>query len=163
MKNLVLNGHAVHVDDDGFISLTDMWKASGSNPRHKPSLFTSNATTKKFIDSLNLKVGIPTFKILKGRQGGTWGHKLLAYKFASWIDPVFEVGAYSVLDSFFSGKLVQTRTEAMFNLLEDEERSENKGSFHGRGLNRRKREKGKLNERRKKLLSDIQPELGLDD
>lgn len=29
MKNLVLCEQTVRVDDDGFVSLTDMWKASG--------------------------------------------------------------------------------------------------------------------------------------
>ena len=162
MKEFLLNGKPVRVDDDGFISLTDMWKASGSNPRHKPTLFTSNSTTIHFMDALILKVGIPTFRITKGRYGGTWGHKLVAYKFAGWIDPVFEVGVYTILDKFFSGNLIESRTQEMMTLLEDEERSINKGSFHGRGLNKRKTERDAINTRRKALLKAIQPDLDFD-
>ncbi len=161
MKEFRLNNKSVRVDDEGFVSLTDMWKASGGSSKHQASNFIQNENTQKFIDALNLKHGYPCFRIEKGRYGGTWGHKMLAYKFASWIDPVFEVGVYTILDLFFSGNLIENRTQEMMKLLEEEERSESKGSFHGTGLNKRKQEKDEISKRRSDLLKAIQPDLWL--
>ena len=42
MKDFTLCGHTVHINDDGFVSLTDMWQASGGKNQHRPNLFLRN-------------------------------------------------------------------------------------------------------------------------
>ena len=163
MKDLKLNGHVVHVNDDGFVSLTDMWKASGGNNRNRPKYFLENDKTVAFIKALSAEGGNPPLVSSKGgnSRGGTWGHKLLAYKYASWIDPVFEVGAYTVLDQYFSGDLVRKDLvwQDLHEFVLDERHSKELGRFHGKGLCQRKQELTALQKRHKKLLEDIQVQL----
>ena len=162
MKDLNLNGHVVHVNDDGLISLTDMWKASGQKNEHRPNLFVRTDKVKEFVKALESKAQKCALTVSKGgKHPGTWGHKLLAYKYASWIDPVFEVGAYTVLDKYFSGDLV-SKEDFMRDLHEftlDERYSRKLGSYHAKGLCQRKQELTELQKRHKKLLDDIQIQL----
>ena len=160
MKDLILFDKKIRVDDSGFISLNDLHKASGSDPKKRPTDFLRNKNTKSFIDALNLRVEISTLRIINGgRNSGTWAHKLVCYKYAGFIDPDFEVGVYTVLDKYFSGELV---TEP-FNVLQEHMRkmlaSEDKGSFHGKGLSQRKKEKHRLHEEGEKLLNINQTKL----
>ncbi len=74
-------------------------------------------------------------KVLKtvrgGRNSGTWMHRLLALKFAAWLDPYFELWIYRTIDSLLFGKvkirqdllyLSTTRSQLIkqINLLEQE-------------------------------------------
>jgi hypothetical protein len=36
---------------------------------------------------------------------GTFAHKLIAYKYAAFLDSDFEAGAFIILDKFFTGEL----------------------------------------------------------
>ena len=162
MKDLKLNGHVVHVNDDGFVSLTDMWRASGGKSKHQAGKYITNDSTQSFITALEAKTGYPVLRTTKGGKApGTWGHKLLAYKYASWIDPVFEVGAYTVLDQYFSGDLVRKDLvwQDLHEFVLDERHSKELGRFHGKGLCQRKQELTALQKRHKKLLEDIQVQL----
>lgn len=154
MKNLELCGQTVRVDDQGFVSLTDMWKASGKKGQHVPAKFLRNEKVKDFVWSLKSKVQKCPLAISKGgSNSGTWGHKLLAYKYAGWIDPVFEVGAYTVLDKFFSGELVhKDGWQALHDFVIEERCSKKLGSFHGKGLSQRRKEITGLKERHQELL-----------
>ena len=87
-------------------------------------------------------------------------HRFLAYEYAGWIDVDFKIGALAVLDNYFSGNLkIGNNEEKLFMLLVQINSSENKGSFHGRGLAARKREKRELHERIQKTIDEIQPDL----
>ncbi len=162
MKNLILCDKTVRIDDnDSFINITDMWKASGSDAKNQPYLFIKNESTSRFINVLNVKQGYPCLRIQRGgKNPGTWAHKLLAYKYASWIDPEFEVGAYVVLDEFFIGNL--KNTEPMHDLQDFTRRMiqhQKNGTFHGRGLSLVKKEKNELIEEGEKLLNRYQVSL----
>lgn len=158
MNDLTLCGHIVRVNDDGFVSLTDMWHASGGKNQHRPNLFLRNDRVRDFIQSLESKVQKCALTILKGgRTPGTWAHKLLAYKYASWIDPEFEVGTYTVLDSYFTGDLISKDSwQVLHQFLLDDRLSKDLGSFHGKGLNQRRLEKTELQQRHEKLLEKYQ-------
>lgn len=156
MKNLVLCDRTVKVDDkDLFISLTDMWYASGGDGKNQPSLFLMNESSKKYIAALDLNIGIPSLRIQHGgNKSGTWAHKLLAYKYASWIDPDFEIGAYTVLDNFFSGNLKRvTYDNELHEYTERLIKHEKEGSFYGRALQRIKIKKKELIEEGEELLN----------
>lgn len=40
-----------------------------------------------------------------GRSAGTWMHKLLAYRFAAWLSPEFELFVYKTFDEMVQNKL----------------------------------------------------------
>lgn len=165
MKNLELCGQTVRVNDDGFVSLTDMWKASGGKSRNLAGKFVNNDSTKGFIKSLEVKTGYPVLKIVRGgKSAGTWAYKLLAYKYAGWIDPDFEVGAYTVLDKYFSGELKHKKGwQALHDYVIAERFSKKLGSFHGKGLSERRKEILELKERHRQLLQEFQMQLELED
>ncbi|WP_257294473.1 KilA-N domain-containing protein [Endozoicomonas sp. YOMI1] len=165
MKNLTLCGQIVRVNDDGFVSLTDMWKASGEANKTRPKYFLENEQTKAFVEALKCKGGIPPLTIIKGgKTAGTWADKLVAYKYAGWIDPDFEVGTYTVLDKYFSGELTSKDSwQALHDFVIDERCSRKMGAFHGKGLARRRSEKTELQQRHEKLLEEYQHILKLDD
>ena len=158
MKDLEMSGSRVRLDDEGFVCLTDLWKASGGDPKNKPFEFLRSESTKRFIDELNSKAGYPALRIQKGGANpGTWSDKLLAYKYAGFIDPAFEVGVYTILDKYFSGEL---KPENFNDRLQDwaarELACDKKGSFHGRELALHKNRKNQLHDEGEKLLSEIQ-------
>ena len=160
MKDLTLCGHIVRINDEGFVSLTDMWKASGGKRSKEPGKFLSRKDAKDYIAELNTQ-NLGGLKILKGRHhGGTWACKYIAYKYASWIDKAFEVGAYKVLDSYFSGNLVQNFIwQDLHEFVLDERYSRQLGSFHGKGLARRRQELTDLQKRHQQLLAEFQIKL----
>jgi len=72
--------------------------------------FLENDSTKKFISAC-LKtrnsefLGIKTREdLVYGKQkSGTWMHRVLALKFAAWLNPDFELWVYSTIDKILSG------------------------------------------------------------
>lgn len=158
MKDLEMFDNRIRVDEDKFICLNDLHRASGGDPKKRPTDFLRNKNTKSFITALNSKVEISTIKIIRGGENsGTWGHKLVCYKYAGFIDADFEVGVYTILDKYFSGEL----TPKNFNdRLQDWARRalscDNKGSFHGRGLAMHKRDKNEIHNEGEKLMDEIQ-------
>lgn len=67
--------------------------------------FTSNSGTKSFIEEC-LKNGNSRFisvekeedLIVSRQKSGTFMHRILALKFAAWLDPAFELWVYSTID-----------------------------------------------------------------
>ncbi|MDU3815783.1 MAG: KilA-N domain-containing protein [Pantoea sp.] len=110
MKELALFDTPVRIDDEKLISITDIWKAAKAAGKSvdnlRPTDFLRSPVTRSFINEL-VKGGESTpFKIIKGRNGGTYVTRFLAYEYAGYIDPAFKVGVYTVLDKFFSGEMV---------------------------------------------------------
>lgn len=74
-------------------------------PSKRINDFFSNRTTQAFITScLNngnsryLNVSEESDLFLSKQQKGTWMHRVLALKFAGWLDPNFEVWVYCTID-----------------------------------------------------------------
>lgn len=110
MKELSVFNTPVRVGNDGYISITDIWKAAKAAGMKvdnlRPVDFLRSSVTQSFINEL-VKGGNSTpFIISKGRNGGTFATKFLAYEYAGYIDPAFKVGVYTVLDKYFSGELI---------------------------------------------------------
>ncbi|KEA54657.1 hypothetical protein DT73_00395 [Mangrovibacter sp. MFB070] len=110
MKELAVFDTPVRIDDEKFISITDIWKAAKAAGRNvdnlRPTDFLRSPVTRSFINEL-IKGGESTpFRIIKGRNGGTYVTRFLAYEYAGYIDPAFKVGVYTVLDKFFSGEMI---------------------------------------------------------
>lgn len=120
MKKLALFSGTVRVDDDDMVCLTDMWQiakeraASGDSgflagrdiDNVRPVNFLRNPTTSLFLKELVKGEIISPLKTVKGKYGGTYAVRYLAYEYAGYIDPAFKVGVYTVLDKYFSGELI---------------------------------------------------------
>lgn len=84
--------------------------------KKRPVDFLKLESTKAFIDTLECEVNknnITDFKAVTtikgnysdGRSQGTWMCRLLALKFAAWLDPRIEIFVYSVFDKYMKEKL----------------------------------------------------------
>jgi hypothetical protein len=68
--------------------------------------FTSNDKTKSFIaeclkngNSRFISVETEEDLIISKQKSGTWMHRILALKFAAWLDPAFELWVFITIDS----------------------------------------------------------------
>jgi hypothetical protein len=97
------------LDKDGLVMVnaTEMAKIYNKDVAD----FTRLDGTKIFID-VALKSPHLGFlneeSLMTSRQkSGTWMHRVLAIKFAAWLDPYFEVWIYSSIDKLMFGKYVE--------------------------------------------------------
>lgn len=99
-------GVEVRMDSLGRISANDLHKASGGNPKDRPSLFLENKKTKELVDQLEeSKAGIPALpkeSVLRVVHGntegqGTWMCEELAYSYIAWISPEFNAKAWTAV------------------------------------------------------------------
>ena len=77
-------------NSDGYLSATDMCKATGKLFKDYRRL----KTTQEYLDAFSLKRRIPPFKIIEvksGRYGGSWIHPIAAIHLAIWCSPEFSV------------------------------------------------------------------------
>ena len=73
---------------DNLYSLNDLHKASGGEPRHKPSNWLQNKQTTDLISEIE-KAGIPA---IQKKQGlGTFVSKELVVHYGMWISPAFSL------------------------------------------------------------------------
>ncbi len=92
------NGSIVSQDADGYVSLTDMSKASGKLVGDYLRL----NSTQNYLDALSSDMGIPTSALVKVFKGGndkqgTWAHPEIAIDFAQWCSPQFRIWANRTL------------------------------------------------------------------
>ena len=158
MNDLELFDNRIRVDHDGFICITDMWVASGGSPKNQPRKFLINESTNNYVETLLSVSGIQSVRIVRGGpKKGTWVHKLVAYKYGSWISSIFEIATYTVLDKYFSGDLqsVSIQDQAM-HLIQKTIACDNKGSFHGRELAFHKKRKHQLHDELEEFMDKVQ-------
>lgn len=92
------------------VNATEMAKVYGKQVNE----FMSNDTTKNFIEAC-LKNGNSRFLNIKSeddlyqsrQKSGTWMHRVLAIKFAAWLNPDFEVWVYSTIEKLLFGKYAE--------------------------------------------------------
>lgn len=83
------------------VNATQMAKLFNEQVNH----FMENESTKRFIAAClnNRNSGFISVKseedlIISRQKSGTWMHRILALKFAAWLDPAFELWVYSTID-----------------------------------------------------------------
>jgi hypothetical protein len=99
-------------DDNLMVNATQMAKIFGKDVFQ----FTRIDDTKKFISAC-LKpqncglLGIKTEEdlIISRQKSGTWMHRVLALKFAAWLDSDFEVWVFSTIDQILLGHYREQR------------------------------------------------------
>lgn len=93
-------------DRNVMVNATQMAKLFGKQVNE----FMSNTTTQAFVNEA-LKNGNSRFlgitkeeDLVRSRQkSGTWMHRVLALKFAAWLNPAFELWVYSTIDTLLFG------------------------------------------------------------
>jgi KilA-N domain len=130
-------GQTVEFDfgnDSIMVNATEMAKIFGKEIKR----FNDLETTKSFIKNcLNgrfkrpLSVEKEEDLIITRPRSGTWMHRVLALKFAAWLDSEFEIWVYITIDQIMFGslredaktkaKLKEEREEVLARLLENED------------------------------------------
>lgn len=77
---------AVIRDRNEMLSLTDMWKASGSDPQKAPAKWRALPGTKGFVDHVEVTIGKSDSELFKtvngGKSPGTWAHWQIGLAYA---------------------------------------------------------------------------------
>lgn len=97
-------------DNSMLINATEMAKAYGKYPKD----FLILDSTKSFINECLKKENSPFILVEKEedlvtsrQKSGTWMHRVLALKFAAWLNPRFELWVYSTIEKLLFGKHVE--------------------------------------------------------
>lgn len=92
------------------INATEMAKPFGK----KVEAFMRNESTIEFVNealksenSRFLGVQDESDLVDSRQKSGTWMHRILALKFAAWLNPAFELWVYSTIENLLFGKHVQ--------------------------------------------------------
>lgn len=114
--DLIFNGVQIH-DKSDRLSLTDMWKAAGSEKSRQPSEWLASADAKRFIETLEiLKPENSRFDLVKTQRGGktpgTWAHWQIALAYAKYLSPEFHMWCNQVVRAH-----MEERTIAMASNL----------------------------------------------
>lgn len=118
MNDLTIAEIEIRQDEHGRYSLNDLYRASGGNPKNKPSEWMRNKQTKALIAELEKKAGIPVRFPGKNKAGipaysvtqkaGAFVVKELVYAYAMWISPAFNLKVIRAYDALVTGKLHDT-------------------------------------------------------
>ena len=91
--------------------LAQQWNQVKTKGRKDITNFLKLDSTKEFLDALAEEENVePTYLVStkRGRNAGTWLHKLAFLKFAMWLDPKFEVKVLK----FVYDELIKNRHDA---------------------------------------------------
>lgn len=115
MAALTIAHVTIQQDENGRYSLNDLYRASGSNPKNKPSEWMRNKQTKALIDELisergisasnsaKNKAGIPAYSVTQ--KSGAYVAKELVYAYAMWVSPAFNLKVIRAYDALVRGDL----------------------------------------------------------
>lgn len=92
---LEFEGASVSLNGD-MVSLTGLWKATGSDPSKKPAKWRELPSTQEFTSYVAevtiRKSDTDLISVLNGgRTPGTWAHWHIAMAYARYLDPAFAV------------------------------------------------------------------------
>ena len=115
-------------DNNVMVNATQMANVFGKQVNE----FASNKNTKAFINEC-LKNGNSRFLSVKNendlidskQKSGTWMHKILALKFASWLDPKFELWVYITIDNIINQHFNEQR-DAIIQKISLKQKKEDK-------------------------------------
>lgn len=90
---LVYKGEIIHERHE-MLSLTDMWRAAGSDPGKQPAKWRDLPSSREFAahvaNVILRKSEDEVFRVLRGgRQPGTWAHWQVAMAYAKYLSPEF--------------------------------------------------------------------------
>lgn len=106
-KLIVIDNTEIKQDSQGRYCLNDLHKASGGNPIHSPAQFFRNKSVSDFVQALtDMQICTsPVNAIRGGSEQGTYVCEELVYKYASWINPEFDVKVHAIFKKLVKGEL----------------------------------------------------------
>ena len=128
MNNLIVCNTIVREDLEDRYCLNDLHKASGNNPKDKPSNWLRSDKTKEFIEEL--QQFSETRSVIEAVNGGiepgTYAIKEIVYAYAMWISPKFQVQVIRAYDDMVNGNpyIKASRKELLKLAYEHEEKIE---------------------------------------
>ena len=96
-------------DRGDMLSLTDMWRAAGSQSGRGPSDWLAGADATRFVEFLsdNFNAGISGIELVQSIRGGsdpgTWAHWQIGLAYAKYLSPEFHAWCNSVVRSYMEG------------------------------------------------------------
>lgn len=97
---LTFNDAEIH-DRSDMLSLTDMWKAHGSDPARQPSNWLGSADVRRLIEALDLREpgnsGVQAKRGGRGIGGVTFAHWQIAMAYAKYLSPEFHMWCNTVV------------------------------------------------------------------
>lgn len=112
-KDFKYNGEVVGFevnDKNVMVNATQMAKVFNA----EVARFMENQGTQKFIEaclktrnSAFLKVKSKEDLVISKQKSGTFMHRILALKFAAWLNPDFEIWVYSTIDNILFGSYIE--------------------------------------------------------
>lgn len=84
------NGVAIQIINGENVNLTNLWKASGSDPNKAVAQWLRTDNSQEFINTLSKELKCAKMHILKTQRGrgigGTWGHWQIALSYARYLN-----------------------------------------------------------------------------
>jgi hypothetical protein len=101
---LVYNGEVIR-DKGEMLSLTDMWKASGSDDGKRPAEWLRLDATRAFVEVVEASnMGVAHISTRRGNNGGTHAHWQIALAYAKYLSPEFHMWCNQVVRERMEGK-----------------------------------------------------------
>ena len=111
IPNLSFNGSVIH-DRGDMLSLTDMWRAHGSDPARQPSNWLASADAKRFVETLNFlepgNSGVQSKRGGRGVGGSTFADWQIAMAYAKYLSPEFHMWCNTVVRERMEGRSIST-------------------------------------------------------
>ena len=103
--SLAISDISIRQDSNGRFCLNDLHKASGDNPKNKPSEWLRNKQTTDLIELLDSEQSIAGIPAIFTKQGlGTYAVKELVYAYAMWISAKFHITVIRAYDALVTGQ-----------------------------------------------------------
>ncbi len=107
-------------NDNVMVNATQMAKVFGREMKD----FNKLESTKNFIDACLISddsslIGIKQRidLMISKQNSGTWVHRILALKFAAWLDPMFEVWVFATIDKIILGEYREQKEATVAKII----------------------------------------------
>ncbi len=116
---LIYNGTLIRERHE-MLSLTDMWKASGSDPARQPAEWARSADAVRFTEFLAVSLNLGNSQVMttkQGKGGGTWAHWQVGMAYAKYLNPEFHVWCNEVVRRRMEGQAIMALPSDVTELI----------------------------------------------
>jgi len=125
--HFIYNGQTVDFfagSDNVMVNATQMAKIFGKDVFQFTRIDDTNRFIKSCLKPQNcglLGIKNESDIIVSRQKSGTWMHRVLALKFAAWLDPEFELWVFSTIDKILLGAFKEQKDATADKLLAEKE------------------------------------------
>ena len=96
--------HKITRNDQGLVSLTDLWRAVGKAESQRPSVWANKGPAQRLIALCQEEAKHSSVLTTQkgGNNPGVWGIEDLAIDYAAWINPRFKLAVYRAFKAYWS-------------------------------------------------------------